>query len=74
MRSLKSLMEELGFNKEASYESQKAFVKHLIASAERVNPTKVQFSPPTQSIKSMTESIPETLQLEFDFSEDKRVS
>jgi len=41
MHSLKKIMEEMGFNKDAPIETQKAFLKHLIASAKEVQVKKV---------------------------------
>jgi hypothetical protein len=68
MRSIKELMEEMGFNKDAPIETQKAFIKHLIASAQELRPTKVE--PPTSEQKKV-EVTP--VQLEFDLG-DRRVS
>jgi hypothetical protein len=65
---MKELMEEMGFNKEAPTETQKAFIRHLIASAQQLSPTKVQ--PPKVEIKKTEEA---SVQLEFDLG-DRRVS
>jgi hypothetical protein len=68
MRSIKELMEEMGFNKDAPVETQKAFIKHLIASANQLDQTKVE---PTPAQKKNIEIAP--IQLEFDLG-DRRVS
>ncbi len=78
MRSLKDLMAELGFNKNAPEESQKAFIKHLIsaankADAARSNQIKCEISHKEQTkIKTKVQFSEE--QLAFEFPEDKRVS
>ena len=41
MQSLKQILAEMGFNKDAPLETQKAFVKHLIAAANQTRPTSV---------------------------------
>lgn len=61
MRSLGELMEELGFNKDASFEAKKAFIKHLIKAA---NPS-VQFP---DDIEDSTKPV-EPQQLSFNFDE-----
>ncbi len=38
MRRIGDLMKDLGFNKDAPIESQKAFVRHLIRSANATSP------------------------------------
>lgn len=68
MRSMKEIMEEMGFNKDAPTETQKAFIKHLIASAQQLRPTKAE---PSQVENKKTNETP--VQLEFDLG-DRRVS
>jgi uncharacterized protein YaeQ len=78
MRSMKEIMEEMGFNKDAPLESQKAFVKHLIAAANAADNR--QKFPQTLSQKNKVEAAVKTntkqedRQLSFDLPEDKRVS
>ncbi len=87
MKSVKELMEELGFNKNGSDETQKAFIKHLIREANRLNPN-YKSSDVTTSVKHKNikteiqhsksevkpkKSIPE-IQLAFDFEDKKNVS
>lgn len=60
MQSLKKIMEEMGFNKDAPLESQKAFFRHLLAAAKPFDQNKPDVEKPQQ--------------LEFEFSEDKQVS
>lgn len=79
MQSLKEIMEELGFNVDASESSKKAFIKHLISAAQSNNVThqkSLKNVKQNQSTRIETQSADksEAQQLEFDFSADKRVS
>lgn len=60
MQRIGDLLKELGFNKDAPLETQKAFVKHLIQAAER--PTQPI---PQEKVETVTEKLPPT-QLSFD--------
>ncbi len=82
MKSTKNFLDELGFNKDAPIETQKAFFKHLIAAA---NTTSIQkYSPANAKNHShLDESRDQKkaaeaalVQLEFDLSNplSKRVS
>ena len=72
MRSMKELMQEMGFNKEAPLDAQKAFIKHLIAAANQTSPKVEPIQ--TQVPKKDEKPVTQWEQLEFVFSEDKRVS
>ncbi len=81
VKSVKELMEELGFNKEASFDVQKAFIKHLINAANQTAPktnveSRLKKSSTNVEKKSITRETKEekNTQLEFDFSDTKRVS
>lgn len=63
MKSIKQIMEEMGFNKNAPVGLQKAFIRHLISAANQVAP-----------LKSELKEQEKPMQLEFEFPEDKRVS
>ncbi len=60
MKSVGDILRELGFNKDAPVETQKAFVRHLMKQAESVRPTPI---PETTAEKSVTDS---NGQLSFD--------
>ena len=62
MRSMGELMRELGFNKDAPEESQKAFIRHLIKAAAETNP------PPEKPSDHCPD---EPQQLSFDFDDSK---
>ena len=63
MQSLKKIMQDMGFNPDAPLETQKAFIKHLIASAEQTKPrseapptsTKVQTKTSTTQKKNLSQ-------------------
>jgi hypothetical protein len=64
VRKLAELMKDLGFNKEASLDVKKAFVRHLVTAADRSSPPKLTpISKPT--LKSPTE-VSQEVQLSFD--------
>ena len=67
MKSLKQVMEEMGFNKKAPIESQKAFFNHLIGKANIQKQT-------SKKSQVKTKAQPDNSQLEFVFKEDKQVS
>ena len=76
MKSVGDIFKELGFNKDASLDTQKAFLKHLISAA---NASTQNFSAKqqvaTQSpVEVVTQEKNTGQQLEFDFSGSKRVS
>lgn len=60
MKSVGEILKDLGFNKDAPLETQKAFVRHLIKQAEITKPTPI---PEANTEKSVTES---NGQLSFD--------
>lgn len=60
MKSVGDILKDLGFNKDAPLETQKAFVRHLIKQAEITRPTPM---PEAKTEKSVTES---NGQLSFD--------
>ncbi len=66
MKSIGEILNELGFRPDSSLEVQKAFFKHLAQSAEP-NTLKSDNNISTKPIK-------ESAQLEFDFSDSKKVS
>lgn len=78
MKSLKQLFEEMGFNPRAPLEVQKAFFKHLVASANAtsclpVNATSIKVLEPDNKKaiprSSQSEHQKKAMtQLEFDFS------
>jgi hypothetical protein len=81
MQSLKEILDQMGFNKDASIDTQKAFLKHLVSSANqtRPKPMPAKHSGGTQDLKPQavavaTETSQGQAQLEFNFDEDKRVS
>jgi hypothetical protein len=59
VRRIGDLMKDLGFNKDSSVETQKAFIKHLIEAANRASP---------QIPKEKVETVepPKAAQLSFD--------
>lgn len=81
MKSMKDIMSELGFNKDAPIDAQKAFIKNLIAAAnataaprpepkpELIAPTKVAVKKSKKVAKEQHEN-----QLSFDFDKLNRVS
>jgi hypothetical protein len=74
MKSVGELFKELGFNKDAPLETQKAFIKHLISAVNQstnhpVAEQQVQAAPASKIVAAKKGE-----QLEFDFSESKRVS
>jgi hypothetical protein len=85
MKSIKEIMAELGFNADAPIETQKAFLRNLIAASEATlpksskidskTPTMVQNSHPNSEtqIKKQDKG-PVHEQLAFDFSKINRVS
>ena len=68
MKKIGDIMEEMGFNKDASNSVKEAFIKHLIKSA-----TGVDVKTPTEKLIEEREIIKKDLgiQLSFDFSQDK---
>jgi hypothetical protein len=60
MKSVGEILTELGFNKDAPLETQKAFVRHLIKQAETLKPIP---QPEATAEKTVTDSNP---QLSFD--------
>jgi hypothetical protein len=77
MKSIKQLMEEMGFNKNASLDSQKAFVKHLVSAANqtRLSTIPVQKNPPREDESNTTKVTSSStkvqpIQLTFNFLED----
>ena len=83
MKSISELMEELGFQKNGTEETQKAFLKHLIREANRTEPSprSAQEAPlkavqqaPQQSKIISADLVQEHIQLAFDLSEKKNVS
>ncbi|MCB0350922.1 MAG: hypothetical protein KDD38_07050 [Bdellovibrionales bacterium] len=72
MKSIKQLMEEMGFNPNAPLSLQKAFIRHLIASANETAPPKEEIKPATSPNERT--KLETSVQLEFEFPEDKRVS
>jgi hypothetical protein len=59
MRKVGDLMKELGFNKDAPVETQKAFIRHLVKAAEQSVPRQPA---PAKEVAPSTEPI----QLSFD--------
>jgi len=90
MQSTKKILEELGFNKDAPLDAQKAFLKHLVAAANQTRPMSMPLAqtkkdqslveketPYPNKPKDMSKTIASAkagTQLEFEFPEDKRVS
>ena len=83
MQSAKKILADLGFNKDASLETQKAFLKHLVAAANQTRPIPMA----TPEVKTSTlgqnfeaaqpkeaahVSNEKGVQLEFDFSDNKQ--
>ena len=65
MRQIGNLLKELGFNKDAPIESQKAFVRHLLQHAETVRI--LNSRPETPSLEVEKQIVTETsTQLSFD--------
>jgi hypothetical protein len=73
MQSLKKIMEEMGFNKDAPLETQKAFIKHLIAAANHQAPPPTTVPAKVQA-KENKKASTQVEQLSFDLSDNKRVS
>lgn len=73
MQSLKEILAELGFNPDAPMDSQTAFVKHLLKAANEITP-KVQHSKVEDSKTAPKKLDQGPEQLEFTFSDSKRVS
>ncbi len=74
MKKVGQLMEEMGFNKEASTGSKEAFLKHLMKAAAGV-----QVTTPTEQKEIIQNKIPrisasaeKEIQLQFSFIEDDR--
>lgn len=74
MKKVGQLMEEMGFNKEASTGSKEAFLKHLMKAA-----VGVQVTTPTEKKEIIKNNIPQIsvsaekeIQLQFAFIEDDR--
>jgi len=61
MRPIGDLMKDMGFNKDAPLETQKAFFRHLIAAANASDRTRTPVLPPTAETKPN-----EPQQLSFD--------
>lgn len=80
MRSIKQIMEELGFNQNSSTDVQKAFIKHLIESSTRQDIEQMNNKSEEQSLKvavtnrGKPNEVQVSAQLEFDLSEKKNVS
>jgi hypothetical protein len=66
MKSSGDILRELGFNKEAPRDTQKAFLKHLLQAAG-IKPLNIQEDLKTQLPKKGE-------QLAFSFDDDKKVS
>lgn len=62
MKSVGDIMKEMGFNKDAPVETQKAFIKHLIKQATGAN---------VQNIPEKTKPSEKSEQLEFDLELQK---
>ncbi|OFZ13799.1 MAG: hypothetical protein A2Z20_06030 [Bdellovibrionales bacterium RBG_16_40_8] len=71
MHSLKQIMEQIGFDKDAPIETQKAFIRHLISRANDQSVAKKKQKVPQ---KNETKICEKDQQLEFVFNEDKQVS
>ncbi len=69
MQSFKKIMEELGFNADAPLETQKAFIKNLVAAAEQTRPQKTIVKPEVQAPAVATEKHQTKGQLEFDLGD-----
>jgi len=71
MQSLKKIMQEMGFNKDSSPETQKAFIKHLLMSAGQTKaPIRAAASAEVrveEKIQTKVEAPITKKQLEFDW-------
>jgi hypothetical protein len=66
MQSLKKIMQEMGFNKDAPIETQKAFLKHLIAAANQTHTqTEAKTTQPAPKLEPIKTHQPQE-QLELD--------
>jgi hypothetical protein len=86
VKSAKEIMAELGFDKSGSEETQKAFYRHLVREANRLNPdyklsaapknSKYSNSQTQNQSMSQNQRLKETVevQLSFDLEEKKQVS
>lgn len=64
MRPVGDLMKEMGFNKDAPLETQKAFIRHLIAAANASDRTRALAMPAQAEAKPAAPAEPQ--QLSFD--------
>lgn len=58
MRHIGELLKELGFNKDAPLETQKAFLKHLVRASEQP-----KLPPPAEEISTQSTQAPQQLSL-----------
>ena len=63
MRRVGDLLKDLGFNKDAPIETQKAFVRHMLQAAENSRPAPIPAAAPTPP---EPEPVPSAIQLSFD--------
>ena len=66
MKSIGTLLKEMGFNADAPLETQKAFFKHLVQDAEAKQAKREKIS------ETKEEELP--AQMEFDLDESQKVS
>ncbi|MCB0364203.1 MAG: hypothetical protein H6624_13885 [Bdellovibrionaceae bacterium] len=74
MRHIGELLKELGFNPDSPLGTQKAFVRHLIQQANRMEqaPTKLPQPSPSDSAKEAQPEPKKFEQLSFNFDDSKK--